>query len=145
MTTLTVLTALLLTGGCAPSEPSNEAGSGPLAAYAGRWVVLNYWAEWCAPCRQEIPELNALDAEHADVVVIGVNFDGITGDALMAATRKMGITFTVLGQDPAPALGLDAPEVLPTTLIFGPEGSLRARLVGPQTRTSIESVLSGRI
>src|SRR5690606_11211450 len=43
----------------------------------GQWLVINYWAEWCAPCRKEIPELNALP-EHIDGVrVLGVNFDGL--------------------------------------------------------------------
>ncbi len=116
-----------------------------MAEYAGRWVVLNYWAEWCAPCRQEIPELNALDAEHQDVVVLGVNFDGVRGAALGELADKMGIRFAVREEDPAPALGLDPPEVLPTTVIFDPHGQLRARLVGPQTRASIERVIGGRV
>lgn len=145
MRAMTILAALLLTSACAPSDPATGSSSGPLAQYAGRWVVLNYWAEWCAPCRQEIPELNELDAEQADVVVVGVNFDGISGQALGELAGKMGIQFSLTEHDPAKELGLEPPEVLPTTMIFDPEGHLRARLVGPQTRASIESVISGRV
>ena len=49
----------------------------------GQWLLINYWAEWCGPCRKEIPELNRL-AQHpqAAVQVLGVNYDGVQGEAL---------------------------------------------------------------
>src|ERR1700682_6686121 len=43
-----------------------------LADYKGKWVVLNFWATWCVPCIQEIPEIAAFRKQHADVAVIGV-------------------------------------------------------------------------
>src|SRR3546814_7187463 len=50
----------------------------------GQWLVINYWAEWCAPCRTEIPELNALDKQlkSQSASVLGVNFDGLRGSEL---------------------------------------------------------------
>jgi len=66
-----------------------------------QWLVINYWAEWCGPCRTEVPELNALDSARDDVTVLGVNFDGLQGDELAAAADDLGIAFRVLSVDPA--------------------------------------------
>lgn len=108
-----------------------------LADYQGRWLVINYWAEWCKPCIKEIPELNALDAKYPQVAVLGVNFDGVTGDALQAQVDKLGIAFPVLEQNPSGGLGIQLPAVLPATFVFDPDGKLVHSLVGPQTLESL--------
>ena len=107
----------------------------------GRWVLVNYWAEWCAPCRREIPELNEIhhDSSETNVYVLGVNFDGIEGDALEALKEEMGIAFPQLGADPSPRWGQSAPTILPTTYVIDPNGQLARVLVGPQT---IESLMA---
>ena len=46
-----------------------------LSAYRQKWVVLNYWATWCAPCRKEIPDLSALHESRDDIVVLGLAFE----------------------------------------------------------------------
>ncbi len=65
--------------------------------------MLNYWAEWCGPCRTEIPELNVLaeQLKGKKIGVFGVNFDNVQGEELKSASEKLGIAFTVLAQDPA--------------------------------------------
>ena len=100
-----------------------------------RWLVINYWATWCAPCAKEIPELNQLSEtlESSRYKVIGVNFDGLEGAELTQASEKMGIRFTVLAQDPAQRFGIARSQVLPVTHIVGPDGRLRASLPGEQT------------
>ena len=55
---------------------------------AGRWRVINYWAIWCAPCREEIPELNALD-DRTDLMVFAVNYDGQNGEALQSQAAEV--------------------------------------------------------
>ena len=45
------------------------------AQLQGQWLLINYWAEWCGPCRTEIPELNALSETEQGLAVLGVNFD----------------------------------------------------------------------
>lgn len=100
----------------------------------GRWLVINYWAEWCAPCRKEIPELNLLHSERATTgaVVLGVNYDGLAGEKLSTLVEEMGIEFPVLVEDPRLRWGADLPAVLPSTLIIDPSGALSRVLVGPQ-------------
>ncbi len=110
----------------------------------GQWLVINYWAEWCAPCRSEIPELNAL-AEQMDgqpVTVLGVNFDGLQGAELGKAAQALGIEFMVLAQDPAPRFGLPRAEVLPVTFIVDGQGRMRERLLGEQTAAGLRARLT---
>ena len=110
---------------------------------AGQWRVINYWAIWCAPCREEIPELNALD-DRTDLMVFAVNYDGQNGEALQSQAAEMGITFTLLEQDPGAALGVKRPRVLPTTLLVNPQGVVTDTLAGPQTQESLMTVWRGR-
>ena len=109
----------------------------------GQWRIVNYWAIWCAPCREEIPELNALD-DNTELVAFAVNYDGQRGDALQSQAAEMGITFTLLEQDPGTALGVERPRVLPTTLLVNPQGAVTDTLVGPQTQESLLAVWRGR-
>ncbi len=100
----------------------------------GQWLFVNYWAIWCAPCREEIPELNEFAAEHADkVIVYGVNYDNVSGEDLLVQATELAIEFPLLATDPASQLEYARPTVLPTTIVINPEGEVWARLLGPQT------------
>lgn len=113
--------------------------------WAGQYMAINYWAEWCVPCREEIPELNALhqDRDATGLVILGVNYDGISGEALTTLMAEMGIEFPVLASDPFDRFGYDVPTVLPTTVIIGPDNSVHQVLVGPQTRESLVLAATG--
>ena len=128
---------MLSVGGCGAQEPEVMLADGrglPVSEWGGRWLVINYWAEWCAPCRKEIPELNHLHHEQAgEVMVLGVNYDGLTGEKLTTLIDEMGIEFPVLVHDPRERWQQDLPQVLPSTLIIDPEGQLQRVLVGPQS------------
>ena len=54
---------------------------------AGQWRVINYWAIWCAPCREEIPELNALN-DSTELMVFAGNYDGQMGEALLSQAAR---------------------------------------------------------
>ena len=109
--------------------------SEPTGIVPNQWSVINYWAIWCKPCREEIPELNQLN-QIENVVVLGVNFDGKVGEALVSDAGDLGIAFEII-DDPAANLNISRPSVLPTTLVLSPEGTLVATLVGPQIAESI--------
>lgn len=131
---LVSLLASLALAGCAEDWGPDQHGEAVTAQQLdGQWVLINYWAEWCGPCRTEIPELNALNQSRDDVTVLGVNFDGLQGDELMGAARALGIQFRVLGVDPAERLELPRSAVLPVTYIVDANGVVRESLVGEQT------------
>ena len=130
---------LVLLSACssAPDFRDTNGRNYRLGDFRGEWLVINYWATWCAPCIAEIPELIVLDQDHDDIHVFGVNFDQPEGDEVQAQIERMKITFPVIAPDPYQLFGIDRPEVLPTTLVIGPDGTLRATLVGPQTEHSL--------
>ncbi len=136
---ITALLAIVLSG--CNREPT-ATDTLQLDQLRGQWVVINYWAQWCKPCIREIPELNALDQSSAQVTVLGVNFDGATGDELQRQIHDLGIEFPILPQDPAPQLGVSRPQVLPTTLLIDPAGVLSETLIGPQTLASLKEAMS---
>jgi thiol-disulfide isomerase/thioredoxin len=138
------LSMLVFLGSCAPIDFEYADGAaGRYADWRGHWIFINYWAEWCAPCRYEIPQLNSLSKELAasGALVVGVNFDGVDGDALRKLMERMGIEFRVATKDPRLRFGYPMPSVLPTTIVIDPKGSIAATLVGPQTQQSLQAVL----
>lgn len=104
-----------------------------LDAYRGKWVVLNFWATWCAPCRHEMPSLDRLQVAMPQIAVVPV----ATGPRRNSVPeiRKFfetaGVTNLPMlrepGSDLATALNVKG---LPVTLILNPEGQEVARLIG---------------
>ena len=131
---------VLLTSAC--SDPSGDWGLDQQGqkfdanALKGRWVLVNYWAEWCGPCRKEIPELNRLSAE-GKLRVVGINFDALQKSALADAVRRLGIEFAVASKDPSAALDWPKPQGLPQSYLLDPQGRLRSVLKGEQSMESI--------
>ena len=135
----------LLLAGCAEDWGVDQHGRKVTAEQLdGQWLVINYWAEWCKPCRTEIPELNRLDEElrGKGVQVLGVNFDALQGETLAAAAKTFDIRITLLAQDPAPRLELPRNDVLPVTYLVDNKGRLRERLVGEQTAAGLHERLA---
>ncbi|MCR9124554.1 MAG: TlpA family protein disulfide reductase [Rhodobacteraceae bacterium] len=119
----------------APAEFTRADGAGmaTLADYRGRYVLLNFWATWCAPCRKEMPMFAALQAEFG-----GPRFEVLTlatgRNAPAAIARffeEIGIDNLPRHQDPrqAVARAMQVPG-LPTTVLLDPEGREIARMVG---------------
>ena len=126
---------LVLLSGCGDTRLKTLSGEDvSWKQQRGQWVFINYWAQWCQPCRKEIPELNQFALQHeGEAVILGVNFDGPEYEELEKQTRAMGIEFTQLLHDPSGLLGFDRPEVLPATYVFDPKGVYQGVMVGPQT------------
>ena len=106
------------------------------------WKVINYWAEWCTPCRQEIPELNRLSVllNKTNISVVGVNYDDLVGNELASVVSRMGIRFTQLNTKQQAVFNFPLPAALPATYIVSPLGELKLRLIGKQT---LEDILAG--
>jgi thiol-disulfide isomerase/thioredoxin len=138
---------LLGLSGCA-KEPSYRVADGSqmqLSELRGNWILINYWADWCRPCREEIPELNTLHQREREegqpIFVLGVNFDYLEGQELTDLITEMGIEFPVLVDDPQGIVGYEAAQVLPMTVIISPAGEVHNVLIGPQTAETIEASL----
>ena len=95
-----------------------------LADYRGRWVVVNFWATWCVPCIQEIPEIAAFQRDHRDVAVIGVAVDAEDAAKVRAFAKKVGHDYPLVLSDDAVERQLGAPKALPTTRVYDPSGKV---------------------
>ncbi|MEK6749854.1 MAG: TlpA disulfide reductase family protein [Pseudomonadota bacterium] len=99
-----------------------------LKEYKGKWVVLNYWASWCEPCRMEIPDLIKFQTNYATegaLAVVGINVERKPREQIRASAEKYGINYTVLiGKMEGPNDALVEIKGLPTTAILAPDGEV---------------------
>lgn len=132
-----------------PTHPSLavdtvDDGRFDLGEKRGQWVVVNFWATWCAPCLKEIPDLNALDAKREDLEIIGLAYEEITADAMRAFyADKVKPEYPVSIIDPySPPADFDTPRGLPFTVLIDPEGAVAHKFLGPVTGAEIEAKIS---
>ena len=114
-----------------------------LADFSGKIVLLNIWATWCVPCREEMPALDKLDTKLGgkDFQVVAVNIDKGGPDKAAAFLNETGASHLALYTDPSGKLFATLKAVgMPTTLIIDRHGKEIARLVGPADWASPEAV-----
>ena len=111
-----------------------------LADLRGHWVVVNFWATWCVPCIQEIPEIGAFAREHPDVVVLGVATDSEDATKVKRFAAKLGHTYPLVLSNDAVEKQLGRPAALPTTKIYDPQGRLVYDRAGRVDRKSLEAI-----
>jgi thiol-disulfide isomerase/thioredoxin len=109
--------------------------------WQGKWVFINYWAEWCKPCAEEVPELNRFAASKPDVLVLGVNFDKPKVADLLRQTNGFRIEYPVVTNDIQPAFPHAVPQGLPATIVINPEGKIVDTLQGPQTQATLAQAM----
>jgi len=117
-----------------------------LAEWRGKVLVVNFWATWCTPCREEIPEFSRISQKFAgkNVQFVGVALD--TADKVAAFTREVPIPYqTLLGSvDSIDLLGElgNTAKGLPFTLIFGSDGAIRHLKLGVLPVAQLEEQLN---
>jgi thiol-disulfide isomerase/thioredoxin len=120
-------------------------GGQSLSDYRGRIVVLNFWATWCAPCREEMPILKWAHKRYGPrgVEVIGASADDErTRAQIPAFVREMGIGFPIwTGATSAQMDSLGAGLALPATVILDRDGRIAARIFGPVTKADLRRQL----
>lgn len=114
-----------------------------LSQYKGKWVFVNYWATWCPPCLEEVPDLVALyDArKNKDVVVIGVAFDFDTEKEVFEYVDDMLMSYPIVLGDEQVKAQIGQAEVLPTTYVYNPRGELVKIKRGLVTKQYLESLM----
>jgi len=103
----------------------------------GKWKVVNYFAQWCAPCLREIPELNHFYQQYNDDIdIYAVSFDPLNNEQLIALQQKYDIQFPVI--DRLNTLPWHSPpSSLPTTYILDADGKVQKQLKGEQSAETL--------
>ena len=136
------LLCLLVILGCQKNdiEVFNGANTN-LANLNGNWVVINYWADWCAPCIKEIPELNEFASENKDLKVYTFNFDQLEIDDLEPIANRFNILVPSLITHPRDIWGIQTPPAVPATIFNNPNGELSLSLFRPQTKDELNKII----
>ena len=129
----------------AATFPDENGKPQSLKQYAGKIVVLNFWATWCEPCREEMPELSALHDAHKskNIEVLGVAVDDVA--AISEFTKETKVSYPLFaadmqGMEIAMLLGNDK-SVLPFTVIINADGSVAKTYFGRISKALLEQTL----
>ncbi|HQR52001.1 MAG TPA: TlpA disulfide reductase family protein [Burkholderiales bacterium] len=114
-----------------------------LADYRGKWVLVNFWATWCPPCLEEMPDLGALydERRQRDLVVIGIAMHYRNPAEVIEFADNMLVSYPIVLGEANVTQQFAPVTVLPTTLIYDPAGKLVKTHVGAITRRQIEAFL----
>ena len=113
-----------------------------LAAERGKWVLVNFWAPWCPPCLQEMPELEALQQQHRDVRVIGVAVLYRKNQEVLDAVRQTSVSYPIVLGNEDIASDFGEMRGMPASFLYSPSGKLVGHHDGPLTQAGIEQVMT---
>lgn len=134
-----------LLGKVAPalSGDTLDGGSFDIDDYPGRWVVVNFFATWCVPCRTEHPQLDAFDRDHrdrGDAVLVSVLYNDQTDDARDYFAENGGDWPVVLDDSGRTSVAYGVAAV-PETYLVAPDGRVFVKLIGGVTRDGLENLM----
>lgn len=117
-----------------------------LPDYRGKWVLVNFWATWCAPCLEELPALSALYNAHkdTDLIVIGIAMEYPSTQVVLDFLKTHPLPYPVVLGDSKIAKQIGAVEALPTSYLFDQTGKLASFQSGTVTKDSVEKFISSR-
>ena len=125
----------------------SDAQTGSLADYRGKWVLINVWASWCGPCRDEAPELAAFHKEHRgeDFEILGIDTQE-TGEGGLGFVDEFGLTYPQLhdGDGKYAEEGLKTTGV-PENFLVAPDGTLAAYTPGQVTEEWLDGEVAPKI
>jgi thiol-disulfide isomerase/thioredoxin len=114
-----------------------------LSDYRGKWVLVNFWASWCAPCLEELPDLVSLYNAHKnkDLIVIGIAMEYPSDKVVRDFVKEEKIPYPIVLGDLKIAGQIGPVGGLPTTYLFDPTGKPVSYEPGKITRELIETYI----
>ncbi len=143
---LAMMTLVMMSAQAADFKVTDTNGkSHSLSGYKGKWVLVNYWATWCPPCLEEIPDLIALhETKKNNLVVIGIAMDYKSPKQVTDFAEGLLVTYPIVLGTPKIVNQVGPMQGLPTTYLFDPEGKMVAQQVGAITREAVETYISSK-
>ncbi len=112
-----------------------------LSGLHGKWVLVNFWAPWCPPCLQEMPDLVALQQQHKDLQVIGVAVMYGSRKEVTDIVSKLSVSYPIVFGNEDTAGDFGGLDGLPTSFMYTPSGKLLGLHQGLLTKAEIEQVI----
>jgi thiol-disulfide isomerase/thioredoxin len=115
-----------------------------LSDYRGKWVVVNFWATWCPPCRKEIPDFVKFKTLYGDQIeIIGINNEDADVEIVRAFAEDYKINYPVVQADVYNPSEFERENTmgLPTTVIFNPQGVQVSKRIGPMHFKDLQQVI----
>jgi cytochrome c biogenesis protein CcmG/thiol:disulfide interchange protein DsbE len=135
---------LLRVGAEAPALTAERADGGhfELSEHRGEVVVVNFWATWCPPCREEAPVLARVHERIAEEggLVIGLSADEAPLGEVAKVARKLGMTYPIAYADPTLRRTYRV-QVLPTTYVVAPDGTVARSFVGAVSESELTTAV----
>lgn len=109
----------------------------------GKWLILQYWANWCEVCMGELPHMQKLyhDIDKSKANMFMVNFDGLSSRQVSRIFNNNHVSIPSLKSDPAGYYGVHGINALPVMIVIDPKGSVKKVLYGPQSERKILSMI----
>jgi thiol-disulfide isomerase/thioredoxin len=132
--------------GVAPAWKLADVNGKPVDSeqFKGKVVVVDFWATWCGPCKQEIPGYIALQKKYGTdkLAIVGMSVDQAGPDIVKAFIEKSGMNYQVVMADEAVQTAFGGFEAIPTTFLIDATGQIRDKKTGSEETADYEKKIA---